>query len=241
MNMSNPSIPNAFGTTTGAGPRNSLVELSRHTAHDTIVIATAITARKALADRSELNLTFEDVDGLSKVVEPLEGPHLDLVLHGAGGDLDAAAEAIALLHGRFDVIRALVPRCALSTMALIACACDAVMMPDSAVIGPSDDAHHAPVSAETASRWLSHHCEHPDRGDRVRGVATAFAASHGPRAPLPARLAKVRGLPVNIVPEQSALGCSLENIWSDVEHTLRERSLVRLIECQKKPTYWVEG
>jgi hypothetical protein len=215
--------------------------MSRHTAHDTIVIATAITARNALADRFELNLTFDDVDGLSTVVEPLGGPHLDLVLHGAGGDLDAAAEVIALLHGRFDVIRALVPRCALSTMALIACACDAVMMPDSAVIGPTDDAHHGPVAADTASEWLSRNCEHPDRADRVRGAGLAFASHHGPRAPLPAALARVRGLPVNIVPEQSALGCRLENILSDVEATIRERSLVRLIECQKEPIYWVEG
>jgi hypothetical protein len=175
------------------------------------------------------------------VVERLDGPHLNLVLHGAGGHLDAAAEMIALLRGRFELIRALVPSCSLSAMALIACACDVIMMPESAVIGPCDDENLKPVSADTARDWLSHHCVHPDRPARVEATATAFADADGPRSPLSAPLAMQRGLPVKIVPEQSGVGRILDEIWRLVESTMREVPLLRVIDCQKGPVYCVEG
>jgi hypothetical protein len=223
------------------GHRPLLADLSRHTSRDTVLIATASTFRTSLANRSELNLNLNDVDGLSMVVERLDGPHLNLVLHGGGGRLDAAAEVIALLRGRFELIRALVPRCSLSAMALIACACDVIMMPESAVIGPSDDKHLTPVTADMARDWLSHHCVHPDRPKRVEATGTAFADENGPRSPLSALLARQRGLPVNIVPEQSAVGRMLDEIWRRVESTMREASFLRIVDCQKGPIYCVEG
>jgi membrane-bound ClpP family serine protease len=181
------------------------------------------------------------VDGLSAVVQKLTGPHLNLVLHGGGGDLGAAAEVVSLLRGRFEVIRALVPNCALSALALVACACDAVMMPETAVIGALDDDHHKPVSASVARDWLIRNCAHPDRPERAQAAGVAFAATDGPRAPLSASHAKEHGLPVNIVPEQSALGRDLEEIWQGLESAMREKPLVRLIDCQKGPMYAVEG
>jgi hypothetical protein len=241
MNLSQQYGGNRSGKIGGSRLRRSLVELSRHTSRDTIVIASALTARKVIEDRSELNISSSDVDGLSAVVQELYGPHLNLVLHGAGGDLDAAAEVVSLLRSRFELIRALVPNCALSAMALVACACDAVMMPETAVIGALDDDHHKPVSADEARGWLFRNCVHPDRPERVEAAGLAFAASNGPREALSASLAKERGLPVNIVPEQSALGLGLEEIWQGLENTMREASLVRIIDCQKGPIYSVEG
>jgi hypothetical protein len=188
-----------------------------------------------------LNLSSSDVDGLSGIVQNLTGPHLNLVLHGAGGDLAAAAEVVSLLRGRFESIRALVPSCALSAMALVACACDAVMMPETAVLGALDDGHHEPVSADEARGWLFRNCVHPDRPRRVEAAGLLFAASNGPRAPISASSAKERGLPVNVVPDQSALGRGLDEIWQGVENTMREESLLRLIDGQKGPIYSVEG
>jgi hypothetical protein len=241
VNPSQESGMTRSGRIDGGRLRRSLVELSRHTSRDTIVVASALTARKVIEDRTELNLSSSDVDGLSTVVQELYGPHLNLVLHGAGGDLGAASEVVSLLRSRFESIRALVPNCALSAMALVACACDAVMMPETAFIGAIDDDYHKPVSASVARDWLLSNCVHPECPERVEAAGVAFAASDGPRAPLSASLAKEHGLPVNIVPEQSALGRDLDEIWQGLENTMREASLVRLIDCQKGPVYSVEG
>lgn len=241
MNLSQRPGGARSGRIGGSRLRRSLVELSRHTSRDTIVIASALTARRVIEDRSELSLSSSDVDGLSAVVENLYGPHLNLVLHGAGGNLDAAAEVVSLLRGRFELIRALVPNCALSAMALVACACDAVMMPKTAVFGALDDDIHEPVSANVARDWLYRNCVHPDRPQRIEAAGLVFAASDGPRAALAAPFAKERGLPVNVVPDQSALGRGLEEIWQSIENTMREESLLRLIESQKGPIYFVEG
>jgi hypothetical protein len=241
MNISHQYGGARSGTIGGSRLRRSLVEFSRHTSRDTVVIASALTARKVIEDRSQLNLSTSDVDGLSAVVQKLTGPHLNLVLHGAGGELDAAAEVVSLLRGRFELIRALVPNCALSAMALVACACDAVMMPETAVIGALDDDHHKPVSADEARGWLFRNCVHPDRPERAEAAGLVFAGSNGPRAALSASLAKERGLPVNVVPDQSALGRGLEEIWHGLENTMREESLLKLIDGQKGPIYFVEG
>jgi hypothetical protein len=241
MNFAQQTGTTRSGQIGGSRLRRSLAELSRHTLRDTIVIASALTARKVIDDRSELNFSPSDVDGLSSVVQKLHGPHLNLVLHGAGGDLAAAAEVVSLLRGRFELIRAMVPNCALSALALIACASDAIMMPATAVIGALDDDYLKPVSADAARDWLSQNCDHPDRPERVEAVRRAFTETEGPRAALSASLAKERGLPINIVPEQSALGRNLEDIWKGLENTMRGESLVRLIDCQKGPIYLVEG
>jgi hypothetical protein len=240
MNLSQQFGGARSGKIGGSRLRRSLVELSRHTSRDTVVIASALTARNVIEDRSELNLSSSDVDGLSAVVQKLTGRQLNLVLHGAGGDLAAAAEAVSLLRGRFESIRALVPNCALSAMALVACACDAVMMPETAVIGVLDDDHHTPVSADEARGWLFRNCFHPDLPERVEATGLAFSACTGPRGALSACLAKELGMPVNIVPEQSALGLSLQEIWQGLEDTMRDESLVKLIGGQKGPIYSVE-
>jgi len=225
----------------GEAHRRFLSELSRHTSRDTIVIATAHTARKVVEDQAALNLAISDVDGLLMVVDNLDGPHLNLVLHGVGCQLEVATKIVSLLRGRFESIRAMVPSCALSGMTLIACACDAIMMPQTAVLGPHDDRHHEPVSAEAARDWISRYCEHPDRAQRAEGVGLAFAPTNGPRAPLAASRAKEHGLPVNIVPERSSIGCNLEDIWQRVDTMMREHSLVRIIDCQRGPIYSVKG
>jgi hypothetical protein len=221
--------------------RRFLVELSRHTSRDTIVIATALTARKAIQDRSALNLATSDVDGLSMVIQHLDGPHLNLVLHGAGGHLEAAAQVVTLLRGRFEVIRAMVPSCALAGMALIACACDVIMMPPTAVLGADDDEFHHPVSADVARDWVSRHCAHPDRAVRAEAVGSAFATTDSPRTPLAASRARESGFPVKIIPERSDIGRNLEDIWQGVDAMMREKSLLRIIDCQKGPVYTVEG
>jgi hypothetical protein len=115
------------------------------------------------------------------------------------------------------------------------------MMPERAVFGALDDDHHKPVSADEARGWLFRNCVHPDRPQRVEAAGLVFAASNGPRAALSVSLAKERGLPVNVVPDQSALGRGLEEIWPGLEDTLREESLLRLIDGQKGPIYSVEG
>jgi hypothetical protein len=124
-------------------------------------------------------------------------------------------------------------------MALVACACDVVMMPDDAVIGATDDIRFRPVSASAAREWLSRHCEHPDRADRVRIIDDVFSTEAGPRSPLTAASARLQGLPVSIIPRRSAIGRNLAVIRQEVDEMMRAASLIRVIDCQKGPTYRV--
>jgi hypothetical protein len=124
-------------------------------------------------------------------------------------------------------------------MALIACACDVVMMPGDAVIGATDDIRFRPVSADAAREWLSRHCEHPDRADRVKSIGDAFSTEAGPRSPLTAASARLQGLPVSIIPGRSAIGRNLAVIRQEVDEMMRAASFIRVIDCQKGPTYRV--
>jgi hypothetical protein len=227
---------------TGRAPHcPSLLALSRHTSRDSLVIATALADRNVIVNRADAGLAPGDVDDLCRVTRYLNGRHLNLVLHGAGGQLEAAAEVMSLLRGHFESIRALVPSAALTTMALVACACDVIIMPETAVIGPSDDAFHRPVSADEAREWLFRNLDHPDRAQRIVAVGRVFDATEGPRAPFSAFQARQTGLPINIAPERSAIGQSLEEVRHEVDTIMRSASLVKVIDCQDGPLYGVKG
>jgi hypothetical protein len=221
--------------------REGLAALSRFTSRDTVVIATEPSTLSRHGLEANSNLSLADVDGLAIVIRDLERNHLNLILHGEGGHLDAAAEVVSLLRGRFETIRAMVPERAISAMALLACACDVVMMPGSGLIGATDDLKRRPVTSDAARDWLSRNCEHPDRRDRVAGISEVFKSNDNPRAPLPATAARRHGLPISVFPERSAIGQSLEYIQRNVYQMMLGGSLVKLIDCQKGPVYRVSS
>jgi hypothetical protein len=220
---------------------SALANLARHTSRDTVLIASASTGSSHRVSADAAHLTSEDIDGLSKVVHDLGARDLDLVLHGSGAGLIAAADLISLLRGRYDSIRALVPDTALSILSLIAFACDTVIMPETAVLGVSDDPREPRITAPEAATWLARNCNQTDLLERIEFVVTTFGEEEGSRAPMTAAHAHELGFQIHLVGDRSGIGADLAALGPPIEKSFRTNTLVKLIENHRGAYYSVES
>ena len=218
---------------------SALASLARHTSRDTVLIASASTGSVRRAKPTAGHLTSTDIDGLSRVVQPLGARDLDLVLHGSAGGFIAAAELISLLRGRYDSIRALVPDTALAVLSLIAFACDTVIMPETAVLGVSDDPHQPRITSAQAATWLVRNCVQTDLSKRIEFAATTFGEEEGSRAPMTAAHAHELGFQVHLVGDRSGIGADLAALGPPIEESFRTATLVKLIENHRGTFYSV--
>ena len=242
MSSSSPSPLRAFfGVDRNAARRSALSNLARHTSHDTVLIATT-ESNPAVNDTSiSKDLDENDIDGLSKVVDDLGGRHLDLVLHGSPGGLDAAGELVFLLRSRDKSIRAIVPNSALSAMTLITLVCDAAIMPDSALLGATDDRDGPQISSDQAADWLAHNCEPTDVDRRIDAAALLFTNDDEARSPITAAHANDLGLPFHVVGQRSGIGAELQPLGEFVDRALRGHAIIKLILNHRGVCYGVEA
>lgn len=230
-----------FGIDRALARRSALADLARHTSHDTVLIAAADTTSGMQPRSIFKNLTREDIDGLSRVVHGLGSRHLDLVLHGSSGGLDAAGELVFLLRSRYDSMRAIVPNAALSVMTLITLVCDSAIMPDTARLGVADDLGGPHIAPDQATDWMAHNCNRTDIERRIDAAATLFADEDSARSPITAAHASNLGLPFHVVGERSGIGAELQPIGKFVDRTFRARPLVKLILDHRGVYYTVEA
>ena len=184
-------------------------------------------------------MTSDDIDGLSIVVDDLGARGLDLVLHGSGGGLKAAAELVALLRGRYDSIRALVPEAALSALSLVAFVCDTVILPESALLGVPQHGSQLPIESGEAADWVARNSTQPNVANRVELTTMIFDEDKSSDGPITARHARDLGLQVPLVCDRSGIGSDLEAIGKPIENTFRAEALVKLIENHKGHYYAV--
>jgi hypothetical protein len=228
-----------IGTARDAPCAAALANLARHTSRDTVLVASPIAQPLRSSDAGIGHLTSSDIDGLSTVVDDLGARDLDLVLHGSGGGLEAAAELVALLRGRYDTIRALVPEAALSALSLVAFVCDTVIMPDSALLGVTEDPSVPNIASREAADWVARNSMQPNALSRVELTATMFGEEEDSGGPITARHARDLGLQIHVVCDRSGIGSDLEAIGKPVEDTFRAESLVKLIENHRGVYYAV--
>lgn len=242
MNSGSPSpLRVFFGVDRNSVRRSALSSLARHTSHDTVLIATT-GSKPAMNDTSiSKDLDQEDIDGLSKVVHDLGGRHLDLVLHGSPGGLDAAGELVFLLRSRYESIRAIVPNTALSAMTLMTLVCDAAIMPDSARLGATNDPGGPYITSDQAADWLAHNCEPSDVDRRIDAATVLFADDDQARSPITAAHANDLGLPFHVVGERSGIGAELQPLGEFVDRAFRRRPIVKLILSHRGVYYAVEA
>lgn len=230
-----------FGVDRNAVQRSALSNLARHTSHDTVLIATTGSDLTANDPSISKDLNQEDIDGLSKVVHDLGGRHLDLVLHGSPGGLDAAGELVFLLRSRYESIRAIVPNTALSAMTLITLVCDAAIMPDSALLGATDDQGGSHISPDQAADWLAHNRKPSDVHRRIDAATLLFTDDDEARSPITAAHANDLGLPFHIIGERSGIGAELQPLGEFVDRAFRKRPIVKLILNHRGVYYGVEA
>jgi hypothetical protein len=229
-----------FGVDHGTRRRAALANLARHTSHDTVLFASAKTSRYLRGEPAADHLTRKDIDGLSIVIRDLCGGHLDLVLHGSGGGLEAAGELVSLLRGRYDSIRALVPDTALSVMSLIAFVCDSVIMPETALLGVAEDPHDPHIASGEAADWVARNCSRPDLSQRIDLTTTMFNQDEGSRSPITAAHARELGLRINLVGDRSGIGADLDALGRPIDEAFRAQPLIKLIENHRGTFYAVE-
>jgi hypothetical protein len=218
------------GNARGSRCAAALANFSRHTSRDTVLVACSATQSYARSEKGIGHLTSSDIDGLSEVIDDLGARDLDLVLHGSGGGLEAAAELVALLRGRYHSIRALVPEAALSALSLIAFVCDSLVMPESALLGLPHDSYEPHLETREAVEWVASNGTHPNASNRVEITTRLFDEDAVSSGPITARYARDLGLQIPLVCDRSGVGSDLEAIGQAVENTLRAEALVKLIE-----------
>jgi hypothetical protein len=153
--------------------------------------------------------------------------------------LEAAAELVALLRGRYDSIRALVPEAAVSALSLIAFVCDTIIMPESALLGVPQDFREAHITCGEAAEWVARNSAHPNTSNRVELTTMIFDEDESSDGPITARHARDLGLQVHLACDRSGIGSHLEAIGKPVEYTFRAESLVKLIENHRGAYYAV--
>jgi hypothetical protein len=230
-----------IGTARGAPCAAALANLARHTSRDTVLVASSTPQPYHHGDKGVSDLTGGDIDGLSTVINDLGARDLDLVLHGSSSGLDAAAELVALLRGRYDSIRALVPEAALSALSLVAFVCDTVIIPESALLGVTQDPWEPHIASGEAANWVARNATQPNASNRVELAAMMFGDDENFAGPITARHARDLGLRIHLVCDRSGIGSDLEAIGKPIEGTFRAESLVKLIENHRGVFYAVNS
>jgi hypothetical protein len=205
--------------------RKYLVQVSAYTGRDTILYATTWT-QDANVPPELISISDEDLQGLMEVVHGLNGPNLDLILHSPGGSPEAAEALMLYLRSKFDHIRVVVPRLAMSAATMMACAADRIVTTCEAVTAMAESVVRGwlerymfrgePDGAETAkasASWLASHEEFKSR------------SRHLDRATLERHKLKIEPLESDQVQQDLFL-----SVFHATTHTLAQTAAVKIIE-----------
>ena len=116
--------------------RRSLSDLSNYTGRDTVVYAAAHLQRPDAPSFTSINNS--DLTGFMEVAGELPGPDLDLIIHSAGGSIEATESIGEYLRESFESVRVFVPHMAMSAATLLALIGDEIHMGSHSQLGPID-------------------------------------------------------------------------------------------------------
>lgn len=86
-----------------------------------------------------LSITHEDINGLMSALHGMTWERgLTLVLHTAGGSINATESIVAYLRSKFNSIEVIVPTLAMSAGTMISLACEKVVLGHHSQLGPID-------------------------------------------------------------------------------------------------------
>jgi len=123
-------------TAHGAVRQKYLEKLHNQTSRDTVLYS---SGWDELDFRTEKHtITNSDVHGFMQSFHELEGDQLDLIINTPGGDPEVCEEIVSYIREKYDHLRVIVPRVALSGGTLLCCAADEVIMGHHSSLGPTD-------------------------------------------------------------------------------------------------------
>ena len=118
--------------------RRHMLRLSQLTGNNVVVYATGFVQKP---NSGNVSIEDEDVHGFMDVLYKLDTEKgLDLIIHSAGGSVEAAEGIADYLHQHFAErkIRIIVPNLAMSAATMLACAGNSVVMGEHSSLGPID-------------------------------------------------------------------------------------------------------
>ena len=117
--------------------RKYLSGLHAYTGRNVILYASGWLQKEA-ASPGAVSIGDEDIQALMEVIQGLQGPALDLILHSPGGSVEATEAIVSYLRSRFLHLRVIVPQLAMSAATMISCAADEILMGKHSFLGPTD-------------------------------------------------------------------------------------------------------
>lgn len=120
--------------------RNLIKNLSNLTKRNVILYYSGWLQKPQLTKTIDFGISDADKTGFMTVIHKMDrSKGVDLILHTPGGDMAATESIIEYLRSMFGKnIRAIVPQMAMSGGAMIACACNQIVMGNQSSIGPFD-------------------------------------------------------------------------------------------------------
>lgn len=113
-----------------------LKRLYRKTKRPVILYASSFSLDSIPGSTARINQ--QDLSCFKAASAGLDGTELDLIIHSPGGSLPITEHLARYLRRRFQNLRVIVPRYALSTASLMCFAADQLILSDQGVLGPVD-------------------------------------------------------------------------------------------------------
>jgi len=103
-----------------------------------LIYASACTTSGKRYSPAHLQIDASDKIGFHDMIEPLEGPNIDIIIHSPGGFADAVETIVEEIRRKFGHVRFIVPAYAKSAATMMAMAGDQILLDEDAELGPID-------------------------------------------------------------------------------------------------------
>lgn len=117
----------------------SLNRISKSRDDRNVIFYASSFLQKPQLDPSELQITFEEINGLMSVTHGMDcSKGLTLILHTPGGVTNATETIIDYIHSKFKYVEVVIPTFAMSAGTIIALSADKIIMGRQSQLGPID-------------------------------------------------------------------------------------------------------
>lgn len=112
--------------------------LTQKTHRPLLIYATACTASGRTLPGNQTAIGPDDKIGFHDMIDKLQPPKLDVLIHSPGGLVESAETIIEEIRRKFDDVRFIVPSYAKSAATIMAMAADEILIDEDAELGPID-------------------------------------------------------------------------------------------------------
>jgi hypothetical protein len=124
--------------------------VNEYTGIPLLIYVSACTAPARKAPSELLSIDVSDKTAFHSMLEALDGPRLDVLIHSPGGYADATETIVEEIRRKFGYVRFIVPSYAKSAAAMMVMSGDEILIDEDADLGPIDPQFMTPGGAVAA-------------------------------------------------------------------------------------------